>query len=116
MSKSTHQEGMDMRNEIIAYVKSLNPAPPQVDVTHLVERYIKIGDSFETAKDILQKNGFSFTEKENRTDVMVTYRIHASYKMEGDWWYNRTIMIFLGNSPESEKIDSVRAKVNLKTI
>lgn len=110
------QENMQMRDEIVAYVKSIDHAPSQIDVTHLVEKYIKIGDSFENAKNILQKNGFSFSEKEGRSDVKVTYRIHATYEMEGGWWYKRTIMIFLGDSPASEKVDSVLAKVNLKTI
>jgi hypothetical protein len=75
-----------------------------------------MGDSYETAKDILQKNGFPFAEKEDREDIKVTYRIHASCVIEVGWWYHWTIMIFLGKSPESEIVDYVLAKVNLKTL
>jgi len=125
---SGYQEGAVMRNEIIAYVKKLSDdaggkGKPQVDVTHLVEKYIKMGDSYETARDILLKNGFSIHEYSieevvYKADprVKIPHRIDASYKMEGDWWYKKDIRIFLGSSPQSEKVDRILAKVNLKTV
>jgi hypothetical protein len=112
---SDHQEEATMRNEIVAYAKSLKTAQ-QIDVTHLVEKHIKVGDSLETARAVLLENGFSFAEREDRKDVKVTYRIHATYKIEENWWSKRTIAIFLCDSPESEKVDSVLAKVNFKTL
>jgi len=67
--KPNYQKEATMRNEIIAYWKAFldsgGKGPhegTQVDVTHVVEKYIKIGDSYETAKEILLKNGFSVRE------------------------------------------------------
>jgi len=82
-----------------------------------------MGDSYETARDILLKNGFSIHEYSieevvYKADprVKIPHRIDASYKMEGDWWYKKDIRIFLGSSPQSEKVDRILAKVNLKTV
>jgi hypothetical protein len=112
-----NQEGAVMRDEIVAYAKSIDidsggkyPVE-QIDIAHLVEKYIKEGDSLETAKDILLKNGFSVAEI-----MYKKYCIQATYKIEGSWWHRRDIVIFLEKSPESEKVCSVLAKVNLKTI
>jgi hypothetical protein len=117
-----------MRDEIVAYVKSVDAASggkfpiEQVDVTHLVEKYIKMGDSFEKAKEILLKNEFSVheytvEEVKNRKDIKITYRIQADYEMKGGkWWYVRNIQIFLGKSPQSERVDEILAKVNIKGI
>lgn len=121
---SGYREGATMRNEIIEYVKSVIDSGgkgSQIDVTHLVEKYIRIGDSYETSKVILLNNGFSVyeysaEEARNRKDVRIAYRIGASYKMEGSWWYRRDIQIFLGKSPQSERVDEILAKVNLKTL
>ncbi|MCL2021525.1 MAG: hypothetical protein FWG81_05380 [Betaproteobacteria bacterium] len=117
------REGKPMLNEILEYVEPSKFPYGQVDATHLVEKYIKIGDSYETAKDILLKNGFSVYEysveeaknlKEER--INITYRIDARYRIEQRWWRRRDIRIFLGNSPESEIVDRVLAKVNRKEI
>ena len=114
---SDHHKGAVMRDEIIVYVKSIDidsggKSPvEQIDVTHLIERYIKVGDSLEAAKDILMKNGFSVAEVEDRR-----FRIQATYKIEGSWWYRRDIVIFLGSGSQSGRVGSVLAKVNLKTI
>jgi len=113
-----------MRNEIVTYVNAVidsGEKGSQIDVTHLVEKHIKMGDSYETAKEILLKNGFSVREysteeARNRKDVKITFRISADSNVEGSWWYRRDIQIFLGSSPESEIVDRVLAKVNLKTI
>jgi hypothetical protein len=124
---SNHHKGAVMRDEIVAYVKFIDIdsggiAPvQQVDVTHLVEKYIKMGDSYETAKATLLNNGFSvyeysIEEVANRKDVRINYRMEADYQMKGRWWYKRDIRIFLGNSPQSEKVDRILAKVNLKVI
>jgi hypothetical protein len=90
----------------------------QVDVTHLVEKYIKAGDSLEIAMDILQKDGFSVwddTYNKYRQDKK-TKAIGATYKIKGSWWYRQDIVIFLHDSSQSGKIDSVLAKVNFKAI
>ena len=113
-----------MRNEIIAYAKAFwksGGKGPQVDVTHVVEKYIKMGDSYETAKEILLKNGFSvreysIEEAAKRKDVRLTSRIVAETLIEGSWWDEKNIQIFLGDSPQSERVDSILAKVNYKTI
>ena len=123
VDNSGYQEGATMRNEIIEYVKSLGKETkgPQVDVTHIIEKYIKMGESYETAKEILLNNGFlvheySVEEAINRKDVKITYRIEAGLQIEGSWWHRRDIQIFLGTSPQSESVDRVLAKVNLKTL
>jgi len=111
------QKETAMRNEIIAYEKSVRGHSGQIDVTHLVEKYIKMGDSMETAKEILLKNGFSVyeysvEEVKNRRDVRITCRIQAEYKIRGGLLHRVDIVIFLGNSPESEIVDYMLAKVN----
>ncbi|MDR2188334.1 MAG: hypothetical protein LBE62_09825 [Azonexus sp.] len=121
---STYQEKAAMRNEIIAYVKSeidSGKKGSQIDVVHVVEKYIKSGENYDSAKEILLKNGFSVYEYSiedamKRKDIKITYRMGASYKVEQGWWYRRDIQIFLGKSPQSEKIDQIIAKVNFKTI
>jgi len=117
----TPREGKPMLNEILEYVKpdpDRTPGTPaQADVTHLVEKYIKIGDSYETAKDILLENGFSVSEfsVEEARDKRINLRIVANYVIEQRWWRRRDIQIFLGR-PGSEKVDHVLAKVNRKEI
>ena len=108
MMSGCNQKETAMRDEIIAYEKSIRGHSGQVDVTHLVEKYIKIGDSMETAKEILLKNGFSVMEAKHHR----RYRIQAGYKIRGDLFYREDIAIFLGRSPESKIVDFVLAKVN----
>ncbi|MDR0564489.1 MAG: hypothetical protein LBG78_06085 [Azoarcus sp.] len=110
-----------MFDEIITYLNSVDSSSgkysaSQIDVTHLVEKHIKMGDSLEKAREVLQKNGFSFTESEVKTDMRVAYRIHATRRIEGSWWYVRTIAIFIGKSSHSKNVDAVFAKINLKTL
>jgi hypothetical protein len=117
MGNSGHQGKITMRNEIIAYVKPFGSIE-QVDVTHLVEKYIKAGDEIEIAKDILIKNGFSVgndTYTGDRKDVDMK-SIGASYKIKGGWWYRQDIAIYIDYMSESGKVDSVLAKVNFKAI
>lgn len=116
-----------MRNEIIEYARNVDidsggkyPVS-QIDISHIVEKYIRIGDSYENAKSILVGNGFSVYEysvedARNRKDIKISYRVGAQYKMNQGVFHRRDIRIFLGKSPESKEVDSVLAKVNLKTV
>ncbi|MDR0702411.1 MAG: hypothetical protein LBF61_08420 [Azoarcus sp.] len=137
--------GMDMRNEMVAFVIAEyenNRVPDeQVKLTHLAEKYIKIGDDFESAKEILLKNGFKVADYKGLKEYMRetvygpkgekivrarhnTYRLSGSYKMKYPmkWtkplhrfrYYDWRIQIFLGRSPESERIDEIFAIANLR--
>jgi len=116
------QKGADMRNEIIAYMKSVESGAIKsairtefghVDVTHIVEKYIKMSDSIETAKDILLKNGLDVGDTKNSKDVRrMTFRISATCLIEQGAYHQRSIMILIGKGPESENVDSVYALVD----
>jgi hypothetical protein len=109
-----HREGMDMRNEIVAYIKPLNRAQ-QIDVTNLVEKYIKLGDSLESVRILLLKNGFSmadYTDRKN-ADIKVVY---ATYEIPRNWWSKQTIVIYLWDKYKSGRVCFVLAQVNFKTV
>ncbi|MDR1227960.1 MAG: hypothetical protein LBK55_02915 [Azoarcus sp.] len=140
------ESGMDMRNEIVELVISKygpSSGGAQLDVTNLVEKYIKVGDDFESAKKILLKNGFEVRDKKGlkrytksaRYDSEgkivrtvrsedYTYRIYAHYQMKYpmEWtkplskfaYYDWSLRIFLGRNPESERIDRIFAIANLR--
>ncbi|MDR1228395.1 MAG: hypothetical protein LBK55_05150 [Azoarcus sp.] len=139
------EAGMDMRNEIIEFVvanRGNNQVPlEQVNVTHLVEKYIKMGDDFESAKEILLKNGFDVTDhkglKEYMTEIVYgpkgqrivrarrnIYRLAGSYAMKCamKWtkplfrysYYDWKLQIVFGRSPESERVDKIFAISNLR--
>ena len=135
------ESGMTMRNEIVEFVIAEygdNKGSMQVNCTYLVGKYIKIGDDFESAKEILLKNGFDVTDKKGLKEYMRetvyspngreivrvvrhTSRLAGSYKMKYPMtWtkplyrYNWKLQIFLGRSPESERVDRILAVANLK--
>ncbi|MDR1227961.1 MAG: hypothetical protein LBK55_02920 [Azoarcus sp.] len=139
------EAGMDMRNEIIEFLaasRGNNQVPPrQVNVTHLVEKYIKMGNYFETAKEILLKNGFDVRDytglKEHMVEVVdihkgqkilrprhFTHRLFGQYEMKCSmkWtkplfkysYYDWKLQIFLGRSPESERVDEILAIAKLR--
>ncbi|MDR1423958.1 MAG: hypothetical protein LBI92_05060 [Azoarcus sp.] len=138
------ERGMTMRNEIVEFVLAEygdRQWGMQIDFTHLVEKYIKIGDDFESTKELLSKNGFKVHDdkglKEYMTDTVYgpngrkivrakhnTYRVFAAYKMKYPmkWtkplykfrYYDWKLQIFLGRSPESERVDRLLAVANLR--
>ena len=141
------ESGMTMRNEIVEFVIAEygdRQGTMQVKFTHLVEKYIKIGDDFESAKELLLENGFDvrdtregkkYRESANytregkvvkiyRIPIRYTYRISGSYKMKYPMkWtkpldrfpiYDWKLQVFLGRSPESERIDEIFAVANLR--
>jgi len=117
------KEGADMRNEIIAYLKSVESRTIKpvilddfgaLDVTHIVEKYIKMGDSIETAKDILLKNGFSVGDARNGKNT--GYRIHATCKIKEGLYYHKFVRVFVGKGPESQNVDSVEARIYTKSL
>ena len=121
---SNYQKEATMRNEINAYVKAFidsRAEGSQLDVTHLVEKYIKIGDSYETAKEVLLKNGFSVyeysvEEAAKRKDVRITYQMEGYYEVGRGWFHKENIRIFLGKSPQSEKVDWILGVVNFISV
>ncbi|MDR0702410.1 MAG: hypothetical protein LBF61_08415 [Azoarcus sp.] len=138
------EPGMDMRNEMVAVViaeRGNREGTMKFDLTHLLEKYIKIGDDFESAKEILLKNGFGITDYKGLKEYMRetvfgpkgekivrarhnTYRLSGSYQMKYPmkWtkplhkfrYYDWSIQIFLGRSPESERIDRISAIAKLR--
>ena len=139
------ESGMTMRNEIVEYVIAEygdRQGTMQVKFTHLVEKYIKIGDDFESAKELLLKNGFDvsdtregkkyresarYTPKGKIVKILIpkqyTYRIYGSYEMKYPTWaksldkdsyYDWWLHISFGRSPESERIDRISAVANLR--
>jgi hypothetical protein len=139
------ESGMTMRNEIVEYVIAEygdRQGPMRIKFTHLVERYIKIGDDFGSAKELLLKNGFDvrdsregkkyresarYTPEGKVVRILIpkqyTYRIYGSYEMKYPTWtkslyklryYDWWLHIYFGRSPESERIDEIFAVANLR--
>lgn len=125
--KFIDEKELAMRHEIIEYAKYVDANSGgdrpvgQIDIYNIVEKYIKIGDSYEKAKSILVGNGFSVYEysvedARNRKDIKISYRVGAGYKMDQSVFHRRDIAIFLGKGPESKEVDSIVAKINFKAV
>ena len=138
------ENGMTMRNEIVEFVIAEYEKGfvlGVLEVTHLVEKYIKSGDDFESAKELLLKNGFKVEDKTGLKKHMTetvdgpngrkivgaiqhTYRLAGYYKMKYpmNWTkplyrftiYDWRLQIFFGRSPESERIDEIFAAAKLR--